>query len=230
MNNVQKIDKIEKRILMRDMAYEKLKDAIKNGMFAPHSRLIEEKIALIIGTSRTPIREVFQRLEKDGLIYKRERGGYAVSEDIELNVKEFIELSVGLLGYAVFLAAVKMSDHAVKSLEDIIKLEEKSIESRDYNTFFVYNMKFYNMFCLFSKNTTLYKMSQRLTVENFKIDKASRALNESVNVRVNLHKKIILSIKNRDPYAAERYARRDMTISMKEYFLFANFPYKIAVN
>lgn len=226
MNNFQEIDKIEGRVLMGDIVYKKLKDAIKNGMFSPHMRLIEEKIANMLGTSRTPVREVFQRLEKDGLIYKRSKGGYAVSEGIENNAKEFLELSAGLVGYAVFLATRKMPDNAIKSLEDIIKAEEKFIEAKDYNTFFLNNMKFYIMLGHYSKNTILFKMLNNLSGENFKIKKTNGDLYELIRVRLNLHKKIIFYIKNRDPYGAEKYARRDMTMSMKEYTSCYESPYK----
>ena len=50
------------------LAYERLREAILAGQFAPGQRLTEVGIAALLGVSRTPVREAFLRLEAEGLL------------------------------------------------------------------------------------------------------------------------------------------------------------------
>ncbi len=67
-----------KKRLLREHVYSGIKTSIITGELGPHTRLIEEDVAETMRASRTPVREAFQKLEKEGLIYRRPRGGYAV--------------------------------------------------------------------------------------------------------------------------------------------------------
>lgn len=217
MEAAKNITKIQQRLLMRDMAYEKLKDAIRKGMFKPHTRLIEEKIAGIIGTSRTPVREVFQKLEKDGLIYKRPKGGYAVSDDPKGCEKEYFELLVGLIGYAVFLATININNVALKTLKEILKKEEKSMELKDFDAFYANNLKFYKTLFIYAENKVLFNMAEKLSIENFIIKQAEKDLEGIIKKKIKLHKNIILQIEKRNPYLAEKMARVDLSININTF-------------
>ena len=56
---------------LRDHVYASIKNAIITAQREPNERLIEETIAADMGTSRTPVREALQKLEKEGLIFRR---------------------------------------------------------------------------------------------------------------------------------------------------------------
>ena len=56
------------RSLLRDQAYEALRDAIEEGVLEPGERLNEADLVGWLGISRTPIREALTRLERGGLI------------------------------------------------------------------------------------------------------------------------------------------------------------------
>ena len=60
----------KKRKLLREHVYTGVKNAIIGGDFQPGKRLIEEKLAADMTTSRTPVREAIQKLEKEGLIFR----------------------------------------------------------------------------------------------------------------------------------------------------------------
>ena len=62
--------KRKKKRLLREHVYVSIKGAIIGGEFEPGRRLIEEKLAEDMKTSRTPVREAIQKLEKEGLIYR----------------------------------------------------------------------------------------------------------------------------------------------------------------
>ena len=64
-------------------------------------------------TSRTPVREAIQKLEKEGLIYRLPRGGFAVKGVTEEEVEEVFGLRGILEGYAGFLATERMDEDEV---------------------------------------------------------------------------------------------------------------------
>jgi DNA-binding GntR family transcriptional regulator len=87
-------------------AYERLKRAIVDGDLAPGERLAESRIATLLGVSRTPVREAFARLVKDGLLCPAPRGGVVVVDPRD----EFIEifhLREAIEGCAARLAALR---------------------------------------------------------------------------------------------------------------------------
>jgi DNA-binding GntR family transcriptional regulator len=56
------------RDLLRDRAYQALRDAIVDGTLQPGERLRDAELTRWLGLSRTPIREALSRLEQDGLV------------------------------------------------------------------------------------------------------------------------------------------------------------------
>lgn len=56
------------RDLLRNRAYETLRDAIVDGTLAPGERLRDQELCEWLGLSRTPVREALNRLEQEGLV------------------------------------------------------------------------------------------------------------------------------------------------------------------
>ena len=50
------------RELLRDRAYNAIRDAIVDGTFAPEERLKDQELSAWLGLSRTPVREALARL------------------------------------------------------------------------------------------------------------------------------------------------------------------------
>ena len=58
-----------------ELAYQRIRQAIIDGSYAPGQRLIEQSISEEFDLSRTPIRESLRRLEAEGLVLiERNRG------------------------------------------------------------------------------------------------------------------------------------------------------------
>ena len=54
--------------LLRDVAYERIKDAIRHGALQPGVLLSETRLSQLLGISRTPVREALQSLAQEGLV------------------------------------------------------------------------------------------------------------------------------------------------------------------
>lgn len=57
--------------LLRDAAYQAIRDAIVAGILAPGERLNDADLMGWLGVSRTPIREALARLEQSGLVHTK---------------------------------------------------------------------------------------------------------------------------------------------------------------
>lgn len=55
-------------LLLREIAYERLKDAIRNANLPPGEPLSENRLSKVLGISRTPVREALQKLSQEGLV------------------------------------------------------------------------------------------------------------------------------------------------------------------
>ncbi|MCX5798490.1 MAG: GntR family transcriptional regulator, partial [Proteobacteria bacterium] len=95
---------IRKGRFLREQVYKSLKASMLNGVLPPNKRLIEERLAEEMGTSRTPVREAIQKLEKEGLIHKLPKGGFAVSTITDEDIEEVFGIRSVLEGYAGYLA------------------------------------------------------------------------------------------------------------------------------
>jgi GntR family transcriptional regulator, rspAB operon transcriptional repressor len=83
---------------LKDRAYQNIKFQIIRGNLRPGTRLLEEELAKAMSISRAPIREAFNKLEKEGFVTILPRKGAAVSnvtteiiEDI-FEIRETLEL------------------------------------------------------------------------------------------------------------------------------------------
>ena len=55
-------------LLLREIAYERLKDAIRNANLPPGEPLSENRLSKLLGISRTPVREALQKLSQEGMV------------------------------------------------------------------------------------------------------------------------------------------------------------------
>jgi DNA-binding GntR family transcriptional regulator len=82
--------------LRREHAYDELKRRLLLGDFPLNLRLAEERLAALLGVSRTPVREALLRLHAEGLIGTHPEGGYRpVAPDVD-EVHDLYEVRMAL--------------------------------------------------------------------------------------------------------------------------------------
>jgi DNA-binding GntR family transcriptional regulator len=117
MNNVLRLT--EHPPLRRDQAFDRLRDAIITGHFAPGARLIERELCEAMGVSRTSIREVLRRLEAEQLIEVEPRRGPIVARLTRKQVAEIYEVRALLEAAVVRRFALEASDEDIAELRRI---------------------------------------------------------------------------------------------------------------
>jgi DNA-binding GntR family transcriptional regulator len=116
-----------------DQIYEVLKEHILLGKIAPGERIIENNIAEGLKTSRTPVREAFQRLMQDGLVERVPQGGVRVTVITPRMVREVFGIRAVLEVYAVDLACDNIEVGAIIKLRELAKQARKLLSSPEAN-------------------------------------------------------------------------------------------------
>ena len=112
-----KFHKIPKSALSEKVA-EQLRALIINGTLPPETRLVEREIADLINVSRTPMREAFFELAREGLIEKTGNRGFAVSKFNADEVRESYKL-IGLIERFLLEDQGDFSETKLKQLKAI---------------------------------------------------------------------------------------------------------------
>ncbi len=149
---------IRKGRFLREQVYKNLKASILNQTLPQNKRLVEERLAEELGTSRTPVREAIQKLEKEGLIYKLSKGGYAVSAIKEGDIEEILGIRSILEGYAAHLATTRITDEDIESLEEIVNKEEQCLNRGDQEGCINLNTEFHDRLYRSAQNKRLYSI------------------------------------------------------------------------
>jgi DNA-binding GntR family transcriptional regulator len=82
-------------VSLREHVYGELRWRLMMGRFDIQGRLVEERLAVELDVSRTPVREALIRLASDGLLARREGGYYPVLPDLS-QLRDLYELRITL--------------------------------------------------------------------------------------------------------------------------------------
>ena len=112
--------KLENYQPLRELVFEKLREAIISGALPEGERLMEVQLAEELGVSRTPIREAIRRLELEGFVVMMPRKGAYVSGFTLKDIINVFEIREALDELACSLAAVRISDDQLEYLERLM--------------------------------------------------------------------------------------------------------------
>ncbi|MFF4351934.1 GntR family transcriptional regulator [Streptomyces sp. NPDC001530] len=101
-----------RRTLLRDRAYEAIRDAIVAGDIAPGAVVRDAELAERLGLSRAPVREAFSRLVDEGLLESKPQSYTRVTPVVAADVRDAAAV-VGAMHELVTRAAVPrlLEDH-----------------------------------------------------------------------------------------------------------------------
>ncbi|MEW5913171.1 MAG: GntR family transcriptional regulator [Thermodesulfobacteriota bacterium] len=120
-----------------------LKRLVVAGKIKPGQRLVEERLARDLGISRTPVREALHRLEQEGLLSKRSRGGYLVRPLTAQEVEDALGVRAALEGYAAELAARRAPAPLLNKLTANVEAFERAVTKRDEKALISLNSQFH---------------------------------------------------------------------------------------
>lgn len=147
---------------VRDQTYQRLREAIVSGHFAPGQRLVERDLCELVGVSRTSIREALRLLEADKLIVSEPHKGPVVATLTAETAATIYEVRSVLESLAGQLAATRATDEEIRELERSVKDFEDAVAGGDLSLLVTIAARFYEILLTASRNPTIHEILNSL--------------------------------------------------------------------
>lgn len=197
----------QERKSLGEHVFESLKQAIVRGKMSSGEWLVESHIAETLGISRTPVREAFHKLEREGFIERQPRGGFTVLGLNREDIEETFGIRSVLEGYAAHLAAIKHEAEELEMLEQKIAEFQKALDRKKMNLLPAINTEFHDMLYGLSKSPKLINMINGLRDQIYRYREMILKESKFASTSNLDHKKMLTFIRKRDAEGAERLVR-----------------------
>jgi DNA-binding GntR family transcriptional regulator len=118
-------------LLRREIAYERLKDALQHAELQPGQVLSETRLSRALGISRTPVREALQQLAQEGLVQVIPGRAVTVAAPSVRSVMDVVHLRLLLEPELVRLATETIAEEEVESLSVAVDKMDAACQDGD---------------------------------------------------------------------------------------------------
>ncbi|BBH68729.1 GntR family transcriptional regulator [Actinoplanes sp. OR16] len=186
-----------------DVVHDRLREAILSAELRPNHRLVEKEIADWLEVSRTPVREALFRLVQEGLVVQRK--GWVVRDHTPVEILEIMEARSGVEAHAAFLAAQRITEPALRQLDELIEtMEDDSISRLKLNEL---NNAFHDIITDAATNAVVAQLHRRTKINYWNLNQPvvfTPSDDEIVNTQ---HRQLVAALRAGDGDTAARVAR-----------------------
>jgi DNA-binding GntR family transcriptional regulator len=203
-------DAVSLRQKSTDRVYSALRQKVIDSELSPSSQILEQELAMMLGVSRTPLREALVRLENEGLLEIIPRHGVRIIPMSVADMKEIYQVLVSLeSAAAAALASQAPSDAALNELDAIFDRMDELLKTSDITSWALEDERFHLKIVELAGNRRL-----REIVSNC-WDQAHRARMFTLRLQTHPqpaqsmkeHRQIITALRKRDAARAESLLR-----------------------
>ena len=201
-------------VTLREMALERIREAIVAGTFEPGTRLVERTLCDQLGVSRSVIREVIRHLETEGLIEMGKQGPIVARLDWD-QARQIYDIRA-LLESAAVADCASRADSAAKSLlSSALDDLDRSAARSDPPAMLDATIEFYSVIFASSGHDVAWEIVSRLNsrISLLRVMTLSTG-NRTVSGPARL-REIYEAIKRNDPEAAATACRRHIAEAAK---------------
>ncbi|WP_137176913.1 GntR family transcriptional regulator [Roseomonas sp. AR75] len=185
-------------------AYDRIRDAIREGLLVPGLRLTENDLATRFGVSRTPVRQAIARLEAEGLLTRDPRRGLTVTRPDHQQVIELYVMREILEGAAARLAAQHATDTEFDAMAELIEAEPPVLD--DAAALSALNQRIHGMLYLAAHNRYLLRSLEQISATIALLPTLLTLGGRAAQAHAE-HVAILAALRRRDGHAAEEAAR-----------------------
>lgn len=192
---------------LRDEAYELIKQRIIMCAFRPGEALSEAQVAASLGLGRTPVRQAFDRLMRDGLVEVLPRKGIIVRPISEDEVRDMVDVRLLNEGFCARLAAERSDPATIAALVENVRRGGIAASEGNVTVLMSLDREFHATISAGARNVVLGDILKNLH------ERAQRvwfvSLRDASHHRrvVDEHATILEALRARDPDAAEEATR-----------------------
>lgn len=188
--------------------FESLKQAIIRGEVAPGDRLVESRLADALDISRTPVREAIHKLEREGLLRKLPKGGFAVVSFSREDIEETFGIRCVLESYAAKLVAQNYTEEDLLPLEEKIQEFQRFLDIGELDELPRINTEFHSRFYALSRSPKLIKMINDLRDQIFRFRRILLKKDKWAETSNQDHRKMLDAIREGDAARVERVVKQ----------------------
>lgn len=192
---------------LRDVAFQKLRQAILRGELVPGQRLMEIQLAEQLGVSRTPVREAIRMLEQDGLAIMIPRRGAVVAKISGKNLKDVLEVRLALEELAVQLSCLRMEEEDFAALWEANREFAETITGEDIVKMAEADEHFHDIIYQASDNLRLVQLEMQMREQMYRFRIEHLKEKTKRNALVEGHREIMEALRRRDSDAATKAIR-----------------------
>ncbi len=181
-----------------DYVYEVIKRNIINLNMAPGNRVSEKEISDLLNVSRTPVREAFIKLAKEGLLYVLpQRGTYISYIDLDIVedarfIRECLEKSV------LKIAIEKFPEELLDVLQENINAQKNLIEKKSFFKFLQMDEEFHKTIFIGCNKARTWSYIEQINSEYKRVRMLTFITDVNWENVIGQHMQILESIRNHD--------------------------------
>ena len=202
--------KMNEYLPLRDVVFNTLRQAILKGELAPGERLMEIQLAQKLGVSRTPIREAIRKLELEGFVVMIPRRGTYVADISIKDINEVYEIRTSLEVLAAGLAAERISDEELETMQRLLVEIGQHIEDGNIEKIVEIDTAFHDVLYKASRNKRLAGIINNLREQITVIRRRSMMYPGRLQNTMEEHRILVDSIAAHDVDRAQNAARLHM--------------------
>lgn len=172
---------------LKNQINEAIWELIITGEIAPNTPLREVHLSDILNVSRTPLREALQQLKWEGILTSEQGKGFRLSKFSVQEVQEIYPLRAKLESFALELSGIPSK----KDIQELTKINHKILKSTSSKKIVELDEKWHNLLIANCNNKKLLHMIKILHRQSQRYEYAYMNMNNTVEVSVKQHEKII---------------------------------------
>jgi DNA-binding GntR family transcriptional regulator len=195
---------VNSNLTFQKQAYDFIKSQIMNLGFKPGEYITDSQIAGLLKISRTPVREAFYRLEKEGLLINEARRGWKIYTLSLDNINDIFDIKEVLEGMVARKAAACQDESLRSSLRDTFEKMALAAEANDVDAWLDADFHLHDILFQMAGNEIANRIITNLNDQWHRVRLGFVALQGRMQRSVDEHQSIIKSILDNDGEEAER--------------------------
>ncbi|MEU4690018.1 GntR family transcriptional regulator [Actinoplanes sp. NPDC023714] len=194
------------RSLLRENAYQSIRDAIVDGTLQPGERLNDIELAQWLGVSRTPVREALAKLEESGLVQTKP-GRYTMVSPLDVRAARSAQtVTAAMHELAVREAVPVLTDDEIAAMQDANARFAAALKAEDVDAAIAADDDFHGITVAAAANPAVRSVLEQFTPVLRRLERL-RFSSVSARGSVALHDRIIELCAARDVEGAAAAAR-----------------------
>ena len=198
--------KWESQSRLMDEVAQVLRERIYSGVYEPGATLRQERIAAEFGISRTPLREAFRVLERDGLVVNQPYSGVRVATADLRKLLDAYAVRKAMDSVAAGNAAERATGSEIEQLERSVERQKEIIDNWNPGDYTQANVEFHLKIMQAARNASLEPLAPLVHLTSQVFTPAFALSSDRASAAIAEHCAILEAIRERDADKAERVA------------------------